>query len=180
MRKLKAYLRPSLTTFCPIFFQSACRKNGEEYEPTTVFSFEHLSQRYLIEKKYPHLTYSSTISSKNPEKSCSEAKSRYDEHSKGTRLTASSSRRALFEALFEAGEFRDSNPVVFQRSLLRFPSKRQHQSSGPLLIPPLQLLQVQSQDPSVHNIPWYCELSRMKGSVELLSRAMRTIDMIDY
>ena len=126
MRKLKAYLRPSLTAFCLNFFYSACRKNGEEYEPTTVFSFEHLSQRYLIEKKYPHLTYSSTISSKNPEKSCSEAKSRYDEHSKGTRLTASSSRRALFEALFEAGEFRDSNPVVFQRSLLRFPSKRQH------------------------------------------------------
>ena len=50
MRKLKAYLRPSLTAFCLNFFYSACRKNGEEYEPTTVFSFEHLSQRYLMQQ----------------------------------------------------------------------------------------------------------------------------------
>jgi len=35
------------------FFLNARKKNGEEYEPATVSSFQHSIQRYLSEKKYP-------------------------------------------------------------------------------------------------------------------------------
>ena len=53
MRKLKAYLRPSLTTFRRnFFFWNARKKNREEYEPVTVSSFQHSIHRYLSEKKY--------------------------------------------------------------------------------------------------------------------------------
>ena len=52
MRKLKAYLRPSLTTFCRNFFWNARKKNREEYEPVTVSSFQHSIHRYLREKKH--------------------------------------------------------------------------------------------------------------------------------
>ena len=34
------------------FFLNAHKKNGEEYEPATVFSFQRSIQRYLSEKKY--------------------------------------------------------------------------------------------------------------------------------
>ena len=35
------------------FFLNARKKNGEEYEPATVSSFQRSIQRYLSEKKYP-------------------------------------------------------------------------------------------------------------------------------
>ena len=53
--------KTSLNTFFPIFFFSARRKNGEGCEPATVSSVQPSIQRYL--------TYSRTMSSKNPEKS---------------------------------------------------------------------------------------------------------------
>ena len=177
MRKLTAYLRPILTTFCQIFCQSACRKNGEECEPATVFSFEHLSQRYLIEKKYLHSTYLSTVSWKHPEKS------RSHEHGKGTRLTASSSRRAPFEALFEAGEQYSATPIQLRFKELHFGFRARDKISQAVryLFHRSSFYKCNHRIlQRVHNISWYCELSRMKGSVELLSRAMRTIDMIDY
>ena len=39
MRKLKAYVRPSLTTLVDFFLNAWRKKNGEEYEPATVSSF---------------------------------------------------------------------------------------------------------------------------------------------
>ena len=35
------------------FFLNARKKNGEDYEPATVSSFQRSIQRYLSEKKYP-------------------------------------------------------------------------------------------------------------------------------
>ena len=35
------------------FFWNGRKKNGEEYEPATISSFQHSIQRYLSEKKYP-------------------------------------------------------------------------------------------------------------------------------
>ena len=35
------------------FFLNARKKNGEEYKPATVSSFQRSIQRYLSEKKYP-------------------------------------------------------------------------------------------------------------------------------
>ena len=52
VKQLKAYLRPSLTTFCQFFVMNVRRKNGE-YEPATFSSFQRNIQRYLSEKKYP-------------------------------------------------------------------------------------------------------------------------------
>ena len=39
VKQLKAYLRPSLTTFCHFFFMNVRRKNGE-YKPATFSSFQ--------------------------------------------------------------------------------------------------------------------------------------------
>ena len=52
------------------FILNARKKNGEEYEPAS--SFQRSIQRHLSEKKYP---YSSTMSSKNPEKSLQRSES---------------------------------------------------------------------------------------------------------
>ena len=56
------------------FFLNARKKNGEEYEAATVSSFQRSIQRYLSEKNI-HLTYSRTMSSKNPEKSLQRSES---------------------------------------------------------------------------------------------------------
>ena len=104
------------------FFLNARKKNGEEYEPATVSSFQRSIQRYLSEKKYPFnlFNYSRTMSSKNPEKSLQRSESHlFTSTAKGNKPQAA---QAIDEdeALFEAGEFGDSNPVALQRTVWWF------------------------------------------------------------
>ena len=56
------------------FFLNARKQNGEEYEPATVSSFQRSIQRYLVRRNI-HLTYSRTMSSKNPGKSLQRSES---------------------------------------------------------------------------------------------------------
>ena len=118
MRKLKAYLRPSLTTFCRNFFLNARKKNGEEYEPATVSSFQRSIQRYLSEKKYPFNILKDNEFEKSRKVLAAKRKSLVHEHGKGNKPQAA---QAIDEdeedALFEAGEFGDSNPIALQRTV---------------------------------------------------------------
>ena len=121
MRKLKAYLRPSLTTFCRNFFLNARKKNGEEYEPATVSSFQRSIQRYLSEKKYPFNILKDNEFEKSRKVLAAKRKSLVHEHGKGNKPQAA---QAIDEdeedTLFEAGEFGDSNPVALQRTVWWF------------------------------------------------------------
>ena len=82
-------------------------------------------------------------------------------------------------------EFGDPNPVALQRTVWWFlyntsVSEQENISQAiRYCLPPLQFLQVQTKH-RIHRHSKYFmvmwKLSRMKGSVELLSRAMRTID----
>ena len=110
------------------FFLNARKKNGEEYEPATVSSFQRSIQRYLSEKKYPFNILKDNEFEKSRKVLAAKRKSLVHEHGKGNKPQAA---QAIDEdeedALFEAGEFGDSNPVALQRTViptLRFPSKR--------------------------------------------------------
>lgn len=132
MKKLKAYLRPSLTTFCRHFFLNARRKNGEEYEPATFSSFQRSIKRYLSEKKYPFNILKDNEFEKSRKVLAAKRKSLVHEHGKGNKSQAAQAiDKDEEDALFEAGEFGDSNLVALQRTVwwflfltLRFPSKR--------------------------------------------------------
>ena len=72
MRKLKAYLRPSVTTFCRKFFGTHARKM-EKSRSQQQFPVSSI-QLYLVRINI-NLTYSRTMSSKNPAKgTCSRAR----------------------------------------------------------------------------------------------------------
>ena len=121
MRKLKAYLRPSLTTFCRIFFLSHARKmeKSTSQQQFPVFSAVY-TDTYV--RGNIHLTYSRTMSSKNPEKSLQRSESHL------FRSTAKETNRKLLRLstktkrmpFLQAGEFADSNPVALQRTVWWF------------------------------------------------------------
>ena len=90
------------------FFLNARKKNGEEYEPATVSSFQPSDTKV---RKNIHLTYSRTMSSKNPEKSLQRSES----HLFKNKQTAQAIDEDEEDGLFKAGEFGDSNPVALQR-----------------------------------------------------------------
>ena len=109
----------------------ARKKNGEEYEPATVSSFQRSIQRYLSEKKYAFNILKDNEFEKSRKVLAAKRKSLVHEHGKGNKPQAA---QAIDEdeedALFAAGEFGDSNPVALQRTVwwfytLRFPSKKQ-------------------------------------------------------
>ena len=87
------------------------RKNGE-YEPATFSSFQRNIQRYLSEKKYPF----NILKDNEFEKS-----RRVHEHDRRNKLQAAQAvDKNEEDALFEAGEFGDSNPVALQRTVWWF------------------------------------------------------------
>ena len=120
VKQLKAYLRPSLTTFCQCFFTNVRRKNGE-YELATFSSFQRNIQRYLSEKKYPFNRLKDNEFEKSRRVLAAKHKSLVHEHDRRNKLQAA---QAIDEdeedALFEAGEFGDSNPVALQRTVWWF------------------------------------------------------------
>ena len=68
MRKLKAYLRPSLTTFCRNLFERTEEKR-RRIRASDSFQFSPQYKLTAILRRNIHLTYPRTMSSKNPEKS---------------------------------------------------------------------------------------------------------------
>ena len=104
------------------FFLNARKKNGEEYEPATVSSFQRTIQRYLSGKKYPfNILKDNNEFEKSRKVLAAKRKSLVHEHGKGNKPQAA---QAIDEdeedALFEAGEFGDSNPVALQRTVWWF------------------------------------------------------------
>ena len=73
MRKLKAYLRPSLTTICRNLFERTVEKR-RRIRASDSLQFSAWYKLTAILRKNIRLTYRRKMSSKNPEKSCSEAK----------------------------------------------------------------------------------------------------------
>ena len=120
VKQLKAYLRPSLTTFCRFFFMNVRRKNGE-YEPATFSSFQRNIQRYLSEKKYPFNILKDNEFEKSRRVLAAKHKSLVHEHDRRNKLQAAQAVDENEEdALFEAREFGDSNPVALQRTVWWF------------------------------------------------------------
>ena len=95
------------------FFLNARKKNGEEYEPATVSSFQRSIQRYLSEKKYPFNILKDNEFEKPRKVLAAKRKSLVHEHGKGNKPQAAQTIDGDGEdALFEEGEFGDSNPVA--------------------------------------------------------------------
>ena len=87
----------------------------------SVSSFQHNKQRYLSEKKYPFNRLNDNEFEKSRKVLAAKHKLLVHEHDKRNKLQAA---QAIDEnkedALFEAGEFGDSNPVTFQRTVWWF------------------------------------------------------------
>ena len=100
---------------------NARKKNGEEYEPATVSSFQRSIQRYLSEKKYAFNILKDNEFEKSRKVLAANRKLVAHEHGKGNKPQGA---QAIDEdeedALFEAGEFGDSNPVALQRTVWWF------------------------------------------------------------
>ena len=100
------------------FFMNIRKKNGEEYEPDTISGFQRSIQRYLSEKG----SSVNILKDKDFEKSrkvlSAKRKSLVQEHGKGNKPQAATALEDDEEdALFEIGEFGDSNPVSLQRTV---------------------------------------------------------------
>ena len=113
MRKLKAYVGPSLTTFCRIFFW---RHAGKTEKNTSQQQFSVFSTVYSDTwvRRNIHSTCSRTMGSKNTEKSLKRRESHLC--SRARRGSKPQAAQAIDEdeedALFEAGEFGESNPAA--------------------------------------------------------------------
>ena len=99
------------------FFMNVRRKNGE-YEPATFSSFQRNIERYLSGKKYQFNILKDNEFEKLRRVLAAKHKSLVHEHDRRKKLQAA---QAIDEneedALFEAGEFGDSNPVALQRTV---------------------------------------------------------------
>ena len=100
------------------FFVNARKKNGEEYEPATVSSFQRSIQQYLSEKKYPFNILKDNEFEKSRKVLAAKRKSLGHEHGKGNKpqpAQAIDENEDEEDVLLEAREFGDSNPVALQR-----------------------------------------------------------------
>ena len=100
------------------FFLNARKKNGEEYEPATVSSFQRSIQQYLSEKKYPFNILKDNEFEKSRKVLAAKRKSLGHEHGKGNKpqpAQAIDENEDEEDVLLEAREFGDSNPVALQR-----------------------------------------------------------------
>ena len=110
-----------LDHFLSKFFLNAHKKNREEYEPATVSSFQRSIQRYLSEKKYAFNILKDNEFDKSRKVLAAKLKSLVHERGKGNKPQAAQAiREDEDDALFEAGEFGDSNPVALQRTVWWF------------------------------------------------------------
>ena len=82
MRKLKAYLRPSLTTFCRNLFERT-EENRRRIRASDSLQFSAQYKLTGILRRNIHLTYTRTMSSNNPEKSLQRSESHLFWHEQG-------------------------------------------------------------------------------------------------
>jgi len=105
------------------FFMNTRRKNGGEYEPATIVSFQCSIQRYLTEKKYPFNILKDNEFEKSRSVLAAKCKPLVHEHGKANKPQAVKAiDKNEEDALFEAGEFSDSIPVALQRTVWWFSS----------------------------------------------------------
>ena len=104
------------------FFVNARKKNGEEYEPATVSSFQRSIQRYLSEKKYPFNILKDNEFEKSRKVLAAKRKSLVLTRARQRKQTASCSghRRRRRGSPFFNYEFSDPNPVALQRTVWWF------------------------------------------------------------
>ena len=104
MRKLKAYLRPSLNTCCRNLFERTEEKRRRIWASDS-FQFSAQFKLKAILRRNIHLTYPiRTISSKNPETSLQRSESHlfWHEHGKGNKRMSFLSHMSSFELIFTA------------------------------------------------------------------------------
>ena len=112
------------------FFLNARKKNGEEYEPATVSSFQRCIQRYLSEKKYPFNILKDNEFEKSRKVLAAKRKSLVHEHGKRKQTASCSSYRRRWSPFWSRRIWRlqpscaSKNCVVVFIPTLRFPSKR--------------------------------------------------------
>ena len=152
-RKLKAYLRPSLTTFCRNLFERTEEKR-RRIRADDSFQFSAQYKLTAILRRQIVSTYPRTMSSKNPgQKSpCSEAKVTCSDTN-----TAKETNRKLLRPstktrpFFSNFEFVDPNPVALQRTVwwLSYNTSVSEQENISQAIcyclPPLPFFQVQTK-----------------------------------
>ena len=116
--KIESFPASELDRLLANFFLCAHSKNGEEYEPATVSSFQRSIQRYVIETKYTFNILKDNEFEKSRKVLAAKLKSLVHEHGKGNKLQAAQTIDEDDEdAHFETGEFGDSNPVALQRTV---------------------------------------------------------------
>ena len=169
-RKLKAYLRPSLTTFCRNLFERTEEKR-RRIRADDSFQFSAQYKLTAILRRHIVSTYPRTMSSKNPgQKSpCSEAKVTCSDTN-----TAKETNRKLLrpstktKSFFSNFEFVDPNQVALQRTVwwLSYNTSVSEQENISQAIcyclPPLPFFQVQTkhkihQQVHIPNNSWWCE-----------------------
>ena len=152
MRKLKAYLRPSLTTCCRNLFERTEEKR-RRIRASDNFQFSSQFKLTAILRRNIQLTYPRTMSSKNPEKSLQPSESHlfWHWHGKGKKIASCScDRRRRRGCSFLNFEFSDPNPVALQRTVWWFlyntsVSEQENITQAiRFCLPPLQFLQVQT------------------------------------
>ena len=135
--KIESLRRSELDHLLSNFFLKACTKNGKEYEPATVFSFQHSIQRYLSEKKYPFNMLKDNGFEKYRKVLAATRKSLvFTSTARQQTASCSGHRRRRRGCPFwsrRIWRIQSSCAVVGFIPTLRFPSKRKHQSSNPLL-----------------------------------------------
>ena len=134
------------------FFLNARKKNGEDYEPATVSSFQRSIQRYLSEKKYPFNILKDNEFEKSRKVLAAKRKSLVLTLARQRKEIASCSghRRRRRGCPFLNFEFSDPNPVALQRTVWWFlynTSVSEQENISQAIryrLPPLQFLQVQT------------------------------------
>ena len=102
------------------FFKDVKKENGEEYEPSSLTSFQRSFQRYFSEKKLPFNIFEDEEFSRCRQVLAAKRKSLV-QSGRGNKPNAT---RELTEEeeqkLFETGQFGDHDPLVLQRTLWWF------------------------------------------------------------
>ena len=186
MRKLKAYLRPSLTTFCRNLFERT-EENRRRIRASDSLQFSAQYKLTGILRRNIHLTYTRTMSSNNPEKSLQRSESHlfWHEQGKGNKPLAA-------QAIDEDEEdalvliLNSATPIQLRfkelcggfYTTLRSPSKRISVKRSVTVFHRSSFYRCKHrihQLVHIPNIPWQCENCYLV-MCELLSTAMRTID----
>ena len=100
------------------FFMNIHKKNGQEYEPDSVSGFQRSIERYLSKKGCSVNILKDKDFERSRKVAAARRKSLIHEHGKSNELQAAAALEDEEEdALFEIGEFGDSNQVSLQRTV---------------------------------------------------------------